>query len=83
MVLIAARSFQSNLVGQPAEVRERIRPGKPGKVFLNGELWQATANESLAPGRRVEVAQVEGLVLQVAPLKEGAGPDSLEPGAAS
>lgn len=80
---VPARSFQSNLVGQPAEVRERIRPGKPGKVFLNGELWHATANESLAPGRRVEVAQVEGLVLQVAPPEEGAGPDSLEPGAAS
>lgn len=59
------RSFQANLVGQAAEVRERIRPGKAGTVFINGEIWKATANASLNPGAQVEVVQVEGLMLHV------------------
>ncbi len=63
---VPPRSFQSNLVGMEAQVRERIRPGRPGKVFLNGELWKAEADEPLAAGKQVTVAEVNGLVLRVA-----------------
>jgi membrane-bound serine protease (ClpP class) len=57
----------STLVGRTGEVR----PG--GLVFLNGELWQATAvagEAALVPGQLVEVAAVEGLLLRVRPLKQ-------------
>jgi membrane-bound serine protease (ClpP class) len=62
---IPPRSFQSNLVGHVAEVRERITPGGYGRVFVNGELWKATADEPLKPGARVKVERAEGLVLSV------------------
>jgi membrane-bound serine protease (ClpP class) len=49
------------LVGQTAEVRA------PGKVYVDGALWQAqTADDSqLVPGEQVEVEAIDGLVLTV------------------
>lgn len=49
------------IVGQKAEVRA------PGLVFVNGELWQAHAEDDseLAPGEDVEVTSVNGLQLTV------------------
>ena len=49
------------IVGQTAEVRA------PGLVFVNGELWQAHAEDDseLAPGEDVEVTSVDGLQLTV------------------
>ena len=63
---ISPRSFQSTIVGQQAEVRAAIAPEVPGKVFLNGELWNATADKAIAPGERVTVEAAEGLMLRVA-----------------
>ncbi len=64
---IPPRSFQSNLAGQIAEVRERIRPGGTGLVFVNGELWKAVAEEPIARGAKVSVRKADGLVLTVLP----------------
>jgi membrane-bound serine protease (ClpP class) len=49
------------IVGKRAEVRA------PGLVFVNGELWQAHAEDDseLAPGEDVEVTSVDGLRLTV------------------
>jgi membrane-bound serine protease (ClpP class) len=47
------------IVGALGEVR------RGGLVFVNGELWQAHAEEELRPGERVQVDGVEGLVLRV------------------
>jgi len=49
------------IVGQKGEVRA------PGLVFVNGELWQAHAEDDseLAPGEDVEVTSVNGLQLIV------------------
>jgi len=38
-----------------------------GKVFVNGELWQAVSDASLLPGDRVVIQNVEGLTLEVNP----------------
>ncbi|MCZ6842064.1 MAG: nodulation protein NfeD [SAR324 cluster bacterium] len=62
---VPPRSFQSNLVGQVAEVREDIAPDSDGKVFLNGELWTARAEVAMRVGERVSVTEVDGLVLRV------------------
>ena len=35
------------LIGMSAKVVERIEKGKTGKVFLNGEYWNATAEENI------------------------------------
>jgi membrane-bound serine protease (ClpP class) len=49
------------IVGSEGEVRG------PGLVYVNGELWQAHADDDseLVPGERVEVESVEGLQLTV------------------
>lgn len=36
-----------------------------GKVFVNGELWQAVSEVPLLPGDRVVIQKVEGLTLEV------------------
>ena len=38
-----------------------------GKVFVHGELWNAVARTTVAPGARVRVSAVEGLRLIVEP----------------
>jgi membrane-bound serine protease (ClpP class) len=49
------------IVGKDAEVRA------PGLVYVNGELWQAHADDDseLVPGEHVEVESVDGLRLTV------------------
>ena len=38
-----------------------------GKVFVHGEIWNASADEEIPPGTPVEVVSVEGLILHVRP----------------
>jgi membrane-bound serine protease (ClpP class) len=59
------RSFQSSMVGRTAQVRVAISAGRPGKVFINGEIWSATANEDIPAGSEVIVRSTEGLQLRV------------------
>jgi membrane-bound serine protease (ClpP class) len=57
------------LLGAQATVRRAIEPGKPGMVFLQGELWEART-EGGAPtpvGTTVVVTAVDGLRLTVRP----------------
>ena len=56
------------LVGTLGEVR------RDGLVFVNGELWQARApsGEPLEPGEHVRIEGLDGLVLEVRPVREPA-----------
>ncbi len=80
---IPPRSFQSNLVGHVAEVRERIPAGGMGRVLVNGELWKATADTPLKVGTQVMVERAEGLVLSVGTLKAETPAGAGEPESAS
>lgn len=51
------------LVSLVGEVKESLNP--EGKVFVNGELWNAVADEHIDVGERVEVVSVENLKLKV------------------
>ena len=53
-------------------MRTAIAPEAPGKVFLNGELWNAEAEEPIAAGERVTVEAAEGLMLRVVTAKADA-----------
>jgi membrane-bound serine protease (ClpP class) len=54
-------------VGRRAVV---VRPLTPrGQVKLDGELWEARAEDDVAPGEDVVVTAVDGLVLEVEPIK--------------
>jgi len=61
----------SGLVGEIGVVKRAIRPD--GKVFVHGELWNATAKEPILEGTRVNVVKVDNLVLEVEPLNKTAG----------
>ena len=58
------------MIGAVAEVRRELAPS--GLVYLDGELWSATAEDlpagrALPAGSRVEVVGIEGLRLRVRP----------------
>ncbi len=51
------------LVGMIGEVHREIDP--EGKVFVNGELWNAQADQRIELGEKVEVLEVHNLKLKV------------------
>ncbi len=57
----------TGMLGKVGEVKQWQKT--EGKVFVNGELWQAVSDASLLPGDRVVIQNVEGLTLEVKPWK--------------
>jgi membrane-bound serine protease (ClpP class) len=57
------QSGMEGLIGEVGVVKERIDP--EGKVFVHGELWRAIAREKIEPDEKVEVEDMQGLVLKV------------------
>jgi membrane-bound serine protease (ClpP class) len=53
----------SGMSGKVGEVKQWKK--NEGKVFVNGELWQAVSEVPLLPGDRVVIQSVEGLTLKV------------------
>ena len=56
---------EAGLIGRLAMAITSIEPGGIGHVKLRGELWRASAEESIAAGARVVVTRVDGLTLVV------------------
>ena len=56
---------REGMIGEIGIARTGLEPA--GKVFVHGELWNATAKTSVAAGARVRVAGVDGLQLLVEP----------------
>lgn len=54
----------SAMVGSLGQALTRI-DGHGGRVSTHGEIWQATAGESIPSGSRVRITRVDGLHLQV------------------
>jgi membrane-bound serine protease (ClpP class) len=55
------------LVGEIGIARTRLAP--EGKVFVHGEWWNATADETIEPDEKIRVVKTEGLGLKVEKLK--------------
>jgi membrane-bound serine protease (ClpP class) len=53
------------MIGEPGEVIEFA--GGEGWATVEGERWRVRAAQPLAPGQRVRVMRVDGLVLEVSP----------------
>lgn len=51
------------LIGETGLVKKDIMP--EGKVFVHGELWNATAKDPIGQGAKVRVVKVDNLVLEV------------------
>lgn len=57
------RTGAAGLIGEKGTVKQELNP--KGKVFLHGELWNATSSEPLSEGTPIEVTGVEGMTLRV------------------
>jgi membrane-bound serine protease (ClpP class) len=55
------------LVGEIGTAQTPLAPS--GKVFVHGEIWDATATSEVAVGQSVVIKKVDGLQLEVTPAK--------------
>ena len=55
------------LVGEIGTAQTALAP--QGKVFVHGELWDASSSSPVDAGQRIVVRKVEGLELQVEPTR--------------
>jgi membrane-bound serine protease (ClpP class) len=69
-------SGTQRLVGTGALVIEFDAQSGEGWAELEGERWRIRAAEALAPGQAVEVARVDGLLLEVRPTAPAPPPSS-------
>ena len=58
-------SLQDDIVGREVDVIESIVPPHPGRVLLNGALWQSKAVEAIEAGSRVRITKQDVLLLTV------------------
>jgi membrane-bound serine protease (ClpP class) len=53
------------LVGTEGEALEDMDAGRTGKVFVNGEYWNALSDGPVTKGDRVRVVEAKGLKIRV------------------
>jgi membrane-bound serine protease (ClpP class) len=59
---------REGLIGAPGVARTDLNADTPGMVLTQGELWKAvTTGPPIAAGKRVQVEQLDGLLLTVRP----------------
>jgi membrane-bound serine protease (ClpP class) len=51
------------LIGEVGVVREKLQPR--GSVFVHGEYWKAEADGEIESGDKVEVVDIDRMVLKV------------------
>lgn len=61
----ASTTGAEGLTGETGQALDSIAPGTPGRVRVHGEIWNAVADEAIAPGDRTTVTNVNGLTLTV------------------
>jgi len=57
-------------VGEQGVAVDNLSSDKTGYIRFRGELWQATANQSIPTGEKVEIIEKDGSILKVKPLEE-------------
>jgi membrane-bound serine protease (ClpP class) len=65
------------MIGEVGIARTQLAP--QGKVFVHGELWDATSQVTVAAGESVVVRNVRGLQLEVEPIAVTEGPSLSAP----
>jgi len=54
-----------DLTGEPGEVVEEVGKEAKGIVRIRSELWSAKSESPIAPGSKVRVTRIEGLLVWV------------------
>lgn len=65
---LPVRAGRETMIGQKVEAVTDIDPTQ-GRVFIEGEYWNAVSETPVEKGRLVEVVRVQGLTLFVTPAK--------------
>jgi membrane-bound serine protease (ClpP class) len=52
------------MLGKPVSVLERVSE-KGGRVFVEGEYWNALSETAIEPGEPAETVSIEGLTLRI------------------
>lgn len=60
------KSGSETMVGRTVQALSRIDP-QGGRVFIEGENWNAVSDTPVEPGQPVEVTAIDGLTLKVKP----------------
>jgi membrane-bound serine protease (ClpP class) len=55
----------ASMIGEIGQTLTPIEPDRPGRVAAHGEIWQASAVQSIPEGARVRVTDIDGLMLTV------------------
>jgi membrane-bound serine protease (ClpP class) len=62
-----AMTGPQGLIGDVGVARTPLAP--EGKIFVQGEIWNAVASVNVNPGEQVRVSAVDGLLLRVDPVR--------------
>ncbi len=65
----SSKTGKESMIGKRAEVIEKINSQK-GRIFINGEYWNATSDEVLEVGEKCEIVAIKGLKIKVKPISE-------------
>ncbi len=60
---------KESMIGKRAEVIEKIND-REGRVFVNGEYWNAVSEQDIEEGEKCEIVSIEGLMIKVKPVSE-------------
>jgi len=58
-------SGKEGLIGEIGLAETNIFPGRRGKVFVHGEIWNAVSKENIEKGSKIKVVKIEGMTLEV------------------
>jgi membrane-bound serine protease (ClpP class) len=61
------RAGAETMIGQRVHVQSRI-DAAGGKVFVEGEIWNAVSETAVEAGQTVEITDRQGLTLKVKPI---------------
>jgi membrane-bound serine protease (ClpP class) len=64
--LLPVRAGRETMLGKTAPALARI-DAAGGKVFIEGEYWNAVSETPVEPGREIEIVGIDGLTLKVRP----------------
>ena len=67
----AHKTGKESMIGKRAEAVQTINSQK-GRVFVNGEYWNAVSDEVIEEDELCEIVEIEGLTMKVKPISESA-----------
>lgn len=65
LAIATKKTNTDNLIGKKALVTTKITAENPGQVKIEGEIWRASASESIDEGEEAVVQSYSGVTLQV------------------